>query len=379
MKRALIFLLCLLITPAAFAKKGDMKKAAYAAQPKRECFETAEGFIPGSVAAGHAGYWETPMDVTNEESIQRMLSAPVTVIKGHQKEQIYLLAEPRIDAAPVAEVTCDSQGLHVLEEGKDGWTLVECRSSSFHGSHLERWNELVRGYVPSDRLDVKTPVGDWGLVADKLTQRLYVFEKGRLVDTLRISTGLPNERQPYNETRSGEFLLVSPVGDFKSDNLVCAMGLRFNFGDILHEVPHIAENGGKNYATAESKLGRRASHGCIRVQRRKTDKGGNMAWLWKTLSKQMGVKLVIWEDAPGRQIPLPDDEENVYRTGREKDKWYHRAPTCRGVNDKDEPMRAMPYGRLRLPENSRLKPCAYCVPPDRPETIEEVNAAHGRL
>ena len=83
---------------------------------------------------------------------------------------------------------------------------------------------------------------------DKLDQRLYIFEDGEIYDVLVISTGLPNERQPYNETRSGEFLLVSPVGGFEVEGLNAAMGRRFNFGDILHEVPYSLRSGSKNYS-----------------------------------------------------------------------------------------------------------------------------------
>lgn len=66
------------------------------------------------------------------------------------------------------------------------------------------------------------------MVIDKLTQTLYLFKEGHLYSTLLVSTGLANERQPYNETRSGEFLIVSRVGDFNSDNMICAKALRFN-------------------------------------------------------------------------------------------------------------------------------------------------------
>ena len=93
-----------------------------------------------------------------------------------------------------------------------------------------------------------------------------IFRNGELFSTLLVSTGLTNARQPYNETRSGEYLLVSRVGGFMSDNMYCPRAIRFNDGDLLHEVPYVERNGKQIYSVTEPYLGQKASHGCIRVQ-----------------------------------------------------------------------------------------------------------------
>ncbi|MEZ7872355.1 MAG: L,D-transpeptidase, partial [Eubacteriales bacterium] len=185
--------------------------------------------IPGTVTTGTPGsYWETPMDITDETAVWAMLTAPITVVKGDQKKQTYLYKEPDKNSERVADITFDSQGLHVLETRSDGWTLVEAYSSSFHDSKIKAWNQLTQGYIRTDMLQEKKVSQKYGLVVDKLTQKLYIFEDGKLYDTLEVSTGLVNDKQPYNETRSGEFLIVSPVGDFVSDNMVGELALRFN-------------------------------------------------------------------------------------------------------------------------------------------------------
>ncbi len=244
---------------------------------------------PYTEAVKDYDYWTTPMDITDTEAIWNMLTSSITVLdngkKNAQKQQIVLRKEPDENSAGVGVVTCISQSVRVLETLDNGWALVESYSSSFHDNKVQAWNMLVQGYVQTKYMKTVTPNQEIGLVVDKLTQRLYIFKDGELYDTLLVSTGLANAKQPYNETRSGEFLLMLPaMGGFKSDNLVCSMGIRFNDGDVLHEVPHTVNgDGSSNYSTCEPKLGVKASHGCVRVQRRKTPKGTNMTWLWDTI------------------------------------------------------------------------------------------------
>ncbi|MDD4080284.1 MAG: L,D-transpeptidase [Eubacteriales bacterium] len=321
------------------------------------------------------GYWETPMDITDTQAVWDMLMAPVTVVKGNQKSQQTLYAQPDAGSQPVGDVTRDSQGVHVLETLDNGWSLVETYSSSFYDSKIKAWNQLVQGYIRTEMLETRKPRGKYALLVDKLDQRLYIFKDGALYDVLAVSTGLPNDRQPYNETRSGEFLLVSPVGGFETEGLHAAMGLRFNFGDILHEVPHSLRGDIKNYERYEAVLGERASHGCIRVQRKRTPKGTNMTWVWNTLKGRMDTKLVIWEDLPGRQLPHIDPATPLYfnPSGGQN---YHSQDNCYGVRERYLPLTGFTYGELDTAPYNKLTACPYCVPPRRAEDINTINNAH---
>ena len=321
------------------------------------------------------GYWQTPMDITDTKAVWEMLMSPVTVVKGNQKSQQVLYKEPDSKSEPVGDVTRDSQGLHVLETRDDGWSLVETYSSSFHDSKVKAWNQLVQGWIRTDMLETITPKGKYALLVDKLDQRMYIFEDGELYDVLVISTGLPNERQPYNETRSGEFLLVSAVGGFEVEGLNAAMGLRFNWGDILHEVPHSIRTGNKNYQKYEEVLGERASHGCIRVQRKRTPKGTNMTWVWNTLRKRMDTKLVVWEDLPGRQLPHVDPATPLFYNPKGGQN-YHSAAECYGVKKEFQPMAQFAYSERGTGDYSSLTACPYCVPPRTAAEIDAINLAH---
>ena len=342
--------------------------------------EKAEnGFTPAHTSPRRGedqtlNYWTLPMDITDEEAVWKVLTAPITVLdngkKNAEKMQVIIRAQPGEESDGIGMVTCISQGVHVLERGEE-WSLIECYSSSFHDSPILNWNTLVQGYVPTAYLKEVKPNQEMGLVVDKLTQRLYVFREGKLFSTLLVSTGISNAKQPYNETRSGEFLLVSKVGEFASDNLRCAMALRFNDGDLLHEVPYIADDYGKDYSVNEPKLGTKASHGCIRVQRQPSPEGVNQRWLWTNYKKN--TRILIWEDWQGRQLSVPDSAIPLYcvkkRTGN-----YHTTDRCNAIRGKR--VEELTYGQLDGDEYKKLKPCPLCAAPSRIETILAINETY---
>jgi hypothetical protein len=331
-------------------------------------------FSPFEPIPDEKNYWTLPMDISNEAGVWDVLMQPITVIKGHEKQACMLRAKPDKEADAVGEVTYDSQGVRVLEKLDNGWSLVEAYSSSFSNSKVKVWGEMVQGYVETKLLEEKKPYSKYGLVLDKLTQRMYVFSEGKLLTSLLISTGLPNEEQPYNETQAGEYLIVSRVGQFPAENLICAMGLRFNNGNYIHQVPYvIAADGSKYFEKTEPKLGFKASHGCVRVQRKKNPDGVNMAWLWKNL--KVNTKVLIWEDYKGRQLPIPSGDTPLYYNP-EGGKYYHSVADCPDVRKKYLPLTAFPYSELENAKYTDLAPCAACAPAIRTTLIEEINAAH---
>lgn len=337
------------------------------------------GFTPSHISPYRGmdqtlNYWTLPMDITDEEAVWKALTTPITVLdngkKNAEKMQVIIRSQPSEMSDGVGMVTCISQGVHVLERGEE-WTLIECYSSSFHDSAILNWNALVQGYVPTAYLKEVKPNQELGLVVDKLTQRLYVFRNGSLFSTLLISTGVANAKQPYNETRSGEFLLISKVGEFASDNLRCAMALRFNDGDLLHEVPYIAGDYGKDYSVNEPKLGTKASHGCIRVQRQASPEGVNQKWLWNNYKKN--TRILIWEDWQGRQIPVPAEDTPLYCVKRRIGN-YHTTDRCSALRGKKTEI--LTYGQLEDEEYLKLKPCPLCAAPGRAETINAINETY---
>ena len=340
--------------------------------------KAAVGFTPVSAGEGlEGGYtldaWTAPMDLSDEEAVWKALTVPVTVLddgrERAQVRQVVLRKEPRADSDGVGTVTLGSQGVRVLERGEE-WSKIQCYSSSFHDSPILNWNALVTGWVETKLLKEITPNQEMGFVVDKLTQRLYVFQDGKLYSTLLISTGIANAKQPFNETRSGEFLLVSRVGGFYSDNMFCPRALRFNDGDLLHEVPYVERDGKKIYGGTEPKLGSKASHGCIRVQRKKNPEGLNMEWIFNHYREN--TKILIWEDWQGRQIPVPEDDA-VFWCHPTKKEYYHCSDHCPMMNSKKP--QQITYGELSA-EGSKLKACPACGPVPKKSALLEINAAY---
>ena len=349
--------------------------------------ETSAVFTPslGSPYTEDLGspYWTTPMDITDEEAVWNMLMQPITVVdpgkKTTEKSQVDIHREPDENSKVVGEVTCKSQGVRVIRHEDNGWSLIECYSSSFYTppTKTQAWNILVSGYVKTAYLKVVTPTDQLALVVDKLSQRLYVFQEGRLLTTLLCSTGLVmhngKKYQPYNETRSGEFLLVSRVGEFSSDRLICSFAIRFNGGDMIHEVPHVLQKDGKtkDYRSTEPKLGTKCSHGCIRVQQAKSAEGINMAWIYNQVkSNNSRIKLIIWEDWQGRQLDEPSPDTTLYYNPK-GGQFYHRYDHC--YNGKGITFTPFTYGELEEKPYSKLKCCPNCNPPLRLADIREIN------
>lgn len=350
----------------------ELSSESEEAYAKQRTFTPAYG---SSYSDEELNYWTLPMDIRDEAAVWEVLMQPITILDGSsfgrpERTQITVRQEPSLESTGLGVVTCMNQGVHVLEKG-DEWSLIECYSSSFFDSKVVNWNRLIQGYVQTKYLKEVQPDSHMGMVIDKLTQRLYLFKDGSLYSELMVSTGKSNSKQPYNETRSGEFLLTTRIGNFKSDNLTCRLALRFNSGDLLHEVPYAYSRSDAGYKKQEAVLGSRASHGCIRVQRKMTPEGVNMEWIYDHFRKD--TKILIWEDWQGRQILEPEGDSTLYYNP-DKGQSYHSGPFCYACPKST--LQPFAYAELDDEPYASLEPCQYCAPLMRKETIAEINLLH---
>ena len=329
-------------------------------------------------------YWNMNMGEMDEAAIWEILTQPVTVVKGEQRQMIKLRAEPDEDCDEyVGEVTCDSQAVHILDEQGD-WTLIEVYSSSTSGSRVKVWALRVQGWIKTSLLEEREVDQEYGLVIDKLQQRMYVFKDGHLFTTLLVSTGFPTKSDPFNETPAGEFLIVSWTGGFWSEELYCDYALRINSGILIHEVPcypiYAEDNPSKmvdkDFANFEGYLGEKASHGCVRVQRRKTPENVNMKWLWDNLNRKVDTKVIIWDEL-GRTLGYPHNDVKLYYNP-DGGKSYHSSPICAEVNQKYWPMTAFTYGELEDDDFDSLRRCKACAPQLRMSEIDLLNEENHR-
>jgi len=363
MKKTLLIWLCLLMAFAPFSVLAAGEK-------------NKEGLPTGNLAGFDGGWtWFGPdfhYDITDEEACWELLQRPITVLDAEENSPVYLL-----DAPDGERVVNEWQGgfinggqaaVHVLGEDEDGWTLIE---------GIDYYDRVIRGYVRTKLLKQVTPNNKYGIIIDKATQRLYMFIDGKLWSDCAVSTGLVDIKlnQPYNETATGEYLIGNWVGGFESEGMYCAMGIRFNGGDLLHEVPGVPmRDGSHSYTKFGSQLGRKASHGCVRVQRTPNEDGLCISWLWENLKRN--TKVVIWDD-DGRDIPRPDDDTMLYYNP-DGGSSYHAYATCKSVRDKYLPLSGFTYAELDT-TYKKLEPCANCVPVQRESVIAEREAENMRL
>ena len=336
---------------------------------------------------GHENcYWCTPMSLENEDAVWGMLTAPITVVDIDMNKQAVIYAQPDESSEGIGMVTGQSQALHVLEQYDNGWSLVETYSTSFHDSKVKNFNAFISGYIQTKKLKTVKVNQNYGIIIDKLTQRLYLYKDGHLETSLAVSTGKYNpdakKLQPYNETRSGEYLVIyTKTGSLKDEDsgMICSYALKFNAADYIHEVPHrVNADGTNNYRGFEGNLGSRSSHGCIRVQAKKNPDGYNMsvlAGLIKKRSDKNCVKLVIWEDYQDRQVVIPDDDTPLYYNPN-GGSMYHSVANCPSVKKKFLPLTAFTFGELDEAPYSKLTACPYCQPTPRRADLEEINRVH---
>ena len=329
-------------------------------------------------------FWDMNPDLydlenpAHQQAIWELMMQPITVIDGEQTENIYITNQPGINRSPYSqncagELHGQSQGVNILEDDADGdgYVLIEAYTNDgtkTENSYMESIAaSRVQGYIKKSRLYEVKPSGKYALLVDKLRQKLYVFEDGKIISDLLISSGLNNPSQPYNETPAGEFVTVSRVGNFYAGkNTIGRFAIRFNGGTLLHEVLHdVNADGTRNYANYEPDLGQKASHGCIRIPRRKNAEGINMEWFWSNLENK--TKVFVWDDK-GRELyepELPDENLQLYRNP-ENGSNYHLDPNCSGVKEKFLPLTGdFTYGDLARDEFKKLTPCVYC---DAPKT-----------
>ena len=308
-------------------------------------------------------------DITDTKACWDLLMKPITVLDVGENESVYPLKEPGGDKVNDDKlggfINGASAGVHVLGADENGWTLIE---------GIDYYNRIIRGYVKTKLLKEVTPNEHYGVIVDKLTQKLYVFIDGEFFSSCAVSTGLPNDEQPYNETAAGEYVAISWSGGFDSEGMYCDMAIRFNNGDKLHEVPcTILADGTKRYTKWESQLGSKASHGCIRVARLPNDDGLDQTWLWNNLKRM--TKIIIWDDG-GRKLPYPDDDMLLYYNP-DGGKYYHSTPECSSVKSKYYPLTAFKYSELDTDAFKKLEPCPSCTPVKRKSVIDAENLARG--
>ena len=243
-----------------------------------------------------AGYWSLTADATDAQ-IWAAITRTLTGVDVGETESAYIYDSVSEDRKRLGTVSGISQGVNVVAQRADGWSLVE--------AYRNEDGAFVRGYIRSNKLRTSEPNTTYGLVIDKAAQMLYVYKEGARVGSCRVSTGLPTPKYPHRETPAGEFITVTRRGTTEYyGNGYCKYTVRINGSYHLCEIPSTKKNG-TNFSILEALLGQKATRGNIAIAHdASTDGGINAEWIWNLTDANKRVKVLILDDKPRSDVPV---------------------------------------------------------------------------
>lgn len=271
--------------------------------------------VPVTLAEGTAPVLELTETKTfmptledSDETIWNIMMQPSAVIDlrvatGHQN----VYAQPDKTSTVLGTLHGLSQAVNVLDIREDGWVRITA------------WNHedgsQVDGYVPRERLMMVEPNTEYGLLLDKNSQTMTVFYRGQRVTTLDISTGLMAKNKLFRETPAGSYLTLEHMEGFASENYHYEYPIRYDGGNLLHQLGLKKRSGRKDFSEQIPQLGSKASHGCIRLPNQVNEDGVNAYWLWTHLPYH--TRLIILDDPEQRVLNLAMAEAGI--TAMKKD------------------------------------------------------------
>lgn len=258
---------------------------------------------------------EIPVEVTaaimpergmTDAEIWAIMQQPSVVADLNKQDSHLTIREGKGKGKALGTVHGQSQALAVLE--LDG-------AYARVGAWNHETGDYVEGWVKKSSLKVVTPSSEYGLLIDKVTQTMTVYYRGEAIDTFAISTGLAAENRMIRETAAGAFLTVDRIGNFDSDGYQYDYPIRYDGGNLIHQMGYDPVGTKKDFSDQEPLLGMKASHGCVRVSNVPTEKGINAYWLYTHLPYH--TRVIILDDpeqrvlnaaAAGKAVEVPTIE-----------------------------------------------------------------------
>lgn len=242
-----------------------------------------------------AGYWGLTADASDAEIWAAITRQMVSVDVG-ENESAYIYNSPYDGRTRLGTVNGLSQGLNVIKNRDDGWSLVE----AFRNED----GAFVRGYIRTKTLRQVEPNTTYGIVIDKSTQTLTVFKDGQRIGSCEVSTGLATAKYLHRETPAGEYITVTRRGTYDYYGMgYTKYTIRISGSYYLCEIPTTKKNG-SDFSLLSDKLGEKATRGsiCI-VHEASTDGGINAEWIWDMTDENKKVKVLIFDDKSRTDVP----------------------------------------------------------------------------
>jgi hypothetical protein len=178
----------------------------------------------------------------------------LTVLDAGELEAVNVKSQASEDSETIGIVYGSLIHVDVLEHTDTGYSKI----SSYDYDSMKP----ITGYVPQKMIKTVSVDGKKGVLVKLAHQKVYVYEDGTLTKTFVCSTGL--DEGGYN-TPEGIYRIGSRGGSFFSPKY--GQGaynwVRFNKGYLFHSIPF--DKNENIIAEEADKLGKKASHGCIRL------------------------------------------------------------------------------------------------------------------
>ena len=215
-----------------------------------------------------------PSDLSDDEAVWAALTAPVAVGDGPEGQGLVIMDAMTPRAGRAGTVVCRTVGLAILEICEKGWVRVGA------------WRQLdgfyIEGYVKADKLRMVVPNARYGAVVDKNAQTMTVYENGKKLGTMLVSTGFTTMESRGADTHSGVYLMGTRLSSFVQYGHTYDYPVRIDCLNLIHQAGYTKATGERDFEEELASLGTKASHGCIRVDPRTTEENGgfNAWWVW---------------------------------------------------------------------------------------------------
>ena len=243
-----------------------------------------------------AGYWGLTAESTDAE-IWAAITRTMTSVDVGESESAYIYNSTETDRKQLGTVSGLTQGLNVVKALDNGWSLVE--------AYRNEDGAFVRGYIRSNKLRTVVPNQAYGIVIDKVTQKLTVWKDGAPIGSCSVSTGLPTPKYLLRETPAGEFITATRRGTTEYYGKgYCLYTIRINGVYHIAEIPTTKKNG-SDFSLLEGSLGEKATRGYICMAHdASTDGGINAEWIWNMTTENKKVKVLILDDKDRSMVPV---------------------------------------------------------------------------
>ena len=224
----------------------------------------------------------------SDAEIWEIMMKPSVVINDNGTfRRFNLYGVPKTGTRAIGTLRCALQGLEILET-EGAWAHVRA------ARHED--GQMMEGYYLLKSLTVYEPNPHYGVLIDKKEQTLTVFEDGKRIGTVPVSTGLVTPGNTYRETPAGAFLTDVHTGaSFAQEGYRYEYPLRYDGGNYIHGVGYVRNGRSRDYSTNQQQLGKKASHGCTRVSLfLREDSPINMYWLWIHLPYH--TRIIVLDD-----------------------------------------------------------------------------------